>query len=108
MIKRAAENLGITGLDAMLEGPTAVAYCAADPVTAAKIVVDYVESIKKTEVKGGVYEGKAIDASVVKNLAATPSKEQSLARLMGSLNSPISSFVRALDAIRKQKEEATA
>ena len=108
VIKRAAENLGITGLDAMLEGPTAVAYCAADPVTAAKIVVDYVESIKKTEVKGGVYEGKAIDASVVKNLAATPSKEQSLARLMGSLNSPISSFVRALDEIRKQKEEATA
>ena len=92
----------------MLEGPTAVAYSAADPVTAAKIVVDYAEAIKKTEVKGGVYEGKAIDANVVKNLASTPSKEQSLVRLMGSLNSPISSFVRALDAIRKQKEEATA
>ena len=71
-------------------------------------IVDYAEAIKKTEVKGGVYEGKAIDANVVKNLASTPSKEQSLARLMGSLNSPISSFVRALDAIRKQKEEATA
>ena len=69
VIKRAAENLGVTGLDAMLEGPTAVAYSAADPVTAAKIVVDYAEAIKKTEVKGGVYEGKAIDANVVKNLA---------------------------------------
>ena len=73
-----------------------------------KVVVDYVNAIKKTEVKGGIYEGKVIDANIVKNLAATPSKEQSLARLMGSLNSPISSFVRALDAIREQKEEATA
>ncbi len=105
VIKRAAENLGVTGLEAILEGPTAVAYSTNDPVSAAKIVYDFTKNLGKTEIKGGVYEGKAIDAKTVLNLAQTPSKEESIARIMGSLNSPVSSFVRALDAIRKQKEE---
>ena len=105
VIKRAAEDLGVTGLEHMLEGPTAVAYSANDPVSAAKVVYDFTKNLGKTEIKGGVYEGKAIDSATVVNLAQTPSKEESIARIMGSLNSPVSSFVRALDAIRKQKEE---
>ena len=113
VIKRATETLGVTGLDEILEGPTAVAY-SSDPVTAAKVVDDFLSTIKRDDksklpsIKGGVYEGKAIDAEVVKKLAKTPSREQSIARIMGSLNSPISSFVRALNEIRKKKEEATA
>ena len=105
VIKRAAENLGIEGLDEILEGPTAVAYSDKDPVSAAKVVYDFTKNLGKTEIKGGVYEGKAIDKNTVINLAQTPSREESIARIMGSLNATVSNFVRALDEIRKQKEE---
>lgn len=107
VIKRAAENLGVTGLDSMLEGPTAVAYSSADPVSAAKVINDFAKTAAdKLTIKGGIYEGKAITPEVVKSLAETPSKEASIAMLLFTLNSPIASFARAIDAIRKQKEES--
>ena len=54
MIRRAAEKAGIEGLDDVLEGPTAVAFGYADPVAPAKILVDFIEDTKKTNLKGGV------------------------------------------------------
>ena len=115
MIKRATDNLGITGLDDVLQGPTAVAFGTNDPVAPAKILVDFIKAVKKTEIKGGVLSGKAIDPNGVKYLAELPSKEQLLAKMLGSLNAPMtglvmvlsgvtSKFVRTLEAIRVQKE----
>lgn len=117
MIHRAADNLSIEGLDSILEGPTAVAFGYEDPAAPAKILVDFAKATKKTEIKGGVLDGKAIGVDGVKYLADLPSKEVLLAKMLGSLNAPITGFVTvlsgvlkgvvvALDAVRKQKEEA--
>ncbi len=113
-IKRAAEKLGYGDVSAMLEGPTAVAYSTEDPVSPAKLLDTFIRTAKKAEIKGGVLDGKKIDAAAVKNLAELPSKEQLLAKMMGSLNAPITglvmvlsgvmrNFVRVLDGIREQK-----
>jgi len=115
VIRRAAGNIGIEGLDDVLAGPTAVAFGIQDPVAPAKVLVDFVKAIKKTEIKGGVLSGKAIDAKGVSYLANLPSKEELLAKMMGSLNAPVTglvmvlsgvmrNFVCALNAIREKKE----
>ena len=116
MIKRAAEKAGIEGLDPILEGPTAVAFGINDPVAPAKILTKFAKDTKKITIKGGVLAGNAIDVAAVENLAKLPSKEEIIAKMLGSLNAPItglvmvlsgvtSKFVRTLEAIRVQKEE---
>jgi len=106
MVSRAAEKAGLGDLGEMLEGPTAVAFGLNDAVAPAKIIANFAKATKKTQIKGGVLEGKVIDEATVKNLAATPSREELLARMLGSMNASISGFVRALAAIRDQKQEA--
>ena len=116
MIKRAAEKAGIEGLDPILEGPTAVAFGINDPVAPAKILTKFAKDTKKITIKGGVLAGNAIDVAAVENLAKLPSKEELIAKMLGSLNAPItglvmvlsgvtSKFVRTLEAIRVQREE---
>ena len=102
LIKRAADNLGFSGLDDYLKGPTAVAYSYTDPVAPAKILLDFVKQVKKTEVKSGVLVGKVIDAEGVKQLAALPSKEELLSRMMGSLNAPVTGFVMVLSGVLRK------
>ena len=115
MIQRAADKEGIEGLNSILEGPTAVAFGMKDPVSPAKILVDFAKDTKKTEIKGGVLDGKTIDVDGVKYLASLPSKEELLAKMMGSLNPPVTGLVMALsgvmrnlvcalNAIKEQKE----
>ena len=99
MIRRAAEKAGIEGLDDVLEGPTAVALGYADPVAPAKILVDFIEDTKKTNLKGGVLAGKAMSEAEIKNLASLPSKEELIAKMLGSLNAPITGLVMALSGI---------
>ncbi len=99
MIRRAAEKAGIEGLDDVLEGPTAVAFGYADPVAPAKILVDFIEDTKKTNLKGGVLAGKAMSEAEIKNLASLPSKEELIAKMLGSLNAPITGLVMALSCI---------
>lgn len=99
MIRRAAEKAGIEGLDDVLEGPTAVAFGYADPVAPAKILVDFIEDTKKTSLKGGVLTGKAMSEAEIKNLASLPSKEELIAKMLGSLNAPITGLVMALSGI---------
>jgi len=88
-----------------------------DPVAVAKIVCDFAKENKELKVKVGVLDGKVIGADEIKALAALPPKEVLVAKLLGSMNAPISGFVNvlqgtirnvvyALDAVRKQKESA--
>lgn len=95
-VKRAADALGIEGVEAYLEGPTAVAFGVEDAVSPAKILADFIKATKKTELKGGILEGKAIDVDTVKSLSEIPSRDELLAKMLGSLNAPITNFVRVL------------
>ena len=103
MIAKAAKELGIEGLDQYLEGPTAVAFGYDDPVAPARIAAEYIKSAKKTSFKCGLVDRKVLDADSVTALSELPSKETLIARIMGSLNAPISKFVYCIEAIRKQQ-----
>ena len=115
----AAAEVGITGLETYLEGPTVIAMSASDPVAPAKLLSDFIREnkLQTLEIKAGLVEGKVIDASGVKMLASLPPKEVLIAQLLGTLQAPITGFVRvlqgnlsnlvyALEAIRQQKESA--
>ncbi|MDS1030408.1 50S ribosomal protein L10 [Bacillota bacterium LX-D] len=114
LIKRAADDLGLEGLDPYLEGPTALAF-SKDPVSPAKVLFDFAKENKALEIKAGVLEGKVIEVQQVKALADLPSKEELLAKIVGGMQAPLygfaavlngnlRNFVYALEAVRQQKE----
>ena len=100
-----------------LKGPTGLVL-ARDPVTAAKVLSDFAkENDARPSVKGGLLDGRALDAAQVKQLASMPPREQMLAELGAGLQSPMAAFVGALngllymfagalDALRMQRENA--
>lgn len=113
----AAAELGIEGLEEHLKGPVAIALSYEDAVAPAKILADFIKENKIMSLKAGLLEGRPIDAEEVKALAALPSKEVLIAKLMGSMNAPITGMVNVLqgnirnlvyvlDAVRAQKESA--
>lgn len=89
-------------LKGLLEGPTAVAFGYEDMIAPAKIACEYGKKIKKLAVKGGACDGAFLDAAGVDALAALPSKEVLIARLMGSMMSAVSGFARVVEAYRKK------
>ncbi|MBY0488854.1 MAG: 50S ribosomal protein L10 [Gemmatimonadaceae bacterium] len=87
-----------------LKGPTGVVV-AKDAITAAKVLSDFAkENDQKPTVKGGVYEGNAIDEAMVKKLASLPTREEALSMFAGYLNSIPMMFALALDARKAQLE----
>lgn len=97
MLRRAAEKVGLEGMDNVLEGSTALAVSPTDHVAAAKILSEYAEKSKTFEIKAGYVEGKVIDAAAVSELAKMPPKEVLVAKVLGGLNAPISGFVNVLN-----------
>ena len=117
MASIAAKEAGIEGLDAYLKGPLAMISSSTDPVAPAKLISEFAKDNKVMEIKGGLVEGKVINADEVKALASLPSREVLLARVLGSMQAPIVGLVNvlqgnirnlvyALDAVRQQKESA--
>lgn len=102
LIKHALHDLGITDFDDDLNGPTSVAF-GSDETRASKIVVDAAKKFDtKFVVKSGYVEGNRVDANGVKALATMPSKEQLIAKMLGSLQRPIANLVYALNAIAEK------
>lgn len=100
---RAMKDAGIAGLDEMLKGPTAIAYSTEDVIVTAKVVKEYADKFDKLTIKGGVFEGKAINVSEVNSLASIPSKDVLYGQLVFTLISPITKLAIALNEICKQK-----
>ncbi len=99
LIKYALHDLGITEFDDDLNGPTSVAF-GSDETGASKIVVDAAKKFNdKFTVKSGYVDGSRVDQNGVKTLAAMPSKEELIAKMLGSLQAPISNFVGVLSAM---------
>ncbi len=99
LIRKAFESLGINDFDADLNGPTAVAF-GTDETGAAKVIVDAAKKYQdKVVVKSAFVEGARVDENGVKALAAIPSKEELVAKMLGSLQAPISNFVGVLSAM---------
>ncbi len=104
-------------LKSVLEGPTAVAFVGSDPVGAAKALTQFATESKKLQIKAAIVDGKVIDRAHVEALSRVPPRTELLARLVGSLRSPISrlhgamsghhrKLVYVLSAIHAKRSEA--
>lgn len=112
---RAVNEAGLTPQP--LRGPTGLVV-SRDAVAAAKVLADFAkENEQKPVVKGGLMDGRVLDAEQVKKLAAMPSREQMLAELGASMQAPLAAFAGALngllymfagalDALKTQREGA--
>ena len=104
MVTRAAEQLGIKGLDPYLEGPVSMAFGYDDETTAAKLIANFAKDAKKLEIKGGYVDGTVYDADLMNQLAKIPSKEVLIGKFLGSIKSPLSNLVYMLNAVAESKE----
>jgi large subunit ribosomal protein L10 len=99
---RAVNEAGLAGQK--LKGPTGVVV-AKDAIAAAKLLTTFAkENDSKPSVKGGLYEGAAIDQATVTKLASLPTREEALSILVGTFNSVLSMFALSLEARKTQLE----
>ncbi|MDI6880500.1 MAG: 50S ribosomal protein L10 [Desulfitobacteriaceae bacterium] len=114
LVRRAANEVGVKGLDPYLEGPTALAF-SADPVAPAKVLSDFAKTNKNFKIKAGILEGRVIGPDGVKALADLPPREVLLAQVLRGMQAPLSGmanvlqgpirkFAYALEALRKAQE----
>ncbi len=117
LLRIAAREAGIEGLDRYLEGPTGVAFGYEDPVLPAKIIHDFIRQMRKLETKGGVVDRRAVTPQEIRALADLPPRPVLLAQLAGSIQGPLyglmnvltgpgRGLVVALDRIRRGREAA--
>jgi large subunit ribosomal protein L10 len=116
LTKIAIKDTKFEGLEQFLKGPSALVLGFGDEVAPAKVILQYLKEAKKTnEIKGGVLDGKVISATDVKAISNLPSKQELIAKIMGSVNSPAQglantlngvarALVYAMEEVRKQKE----
>jgi large subunit ribosomal protein L10 len=97
MVRLAADQLGLSGLDDVLSGTTALAVSATDPVAPAKILSAFAKKSDSFKIKAGFVEGKVISAEEVSSLAELPPREVLIARVLGGFNAPISGLVNVLN-----------
>ena len=109
LVKRAIEGAPYAEtFDEILHGSSAFAFCDVDATASARILAKAIKDFKKMEFKGGVVEGKFFDKSKVEELSTIASKEELIARFMGSIQSPVASFARVLNAIVEERGGAPA
>ncbi len=108
LISKACDKVGFEALKPELEGMTAIAISHDDAVIAAKILCEFASKNDKFTVKAGFVDGEVVDKKAVEALAATPSKEQLIGKIMGSVQAPYFKLVLALRAIIEQNGEPAA
>lgn len=119
LIKLAAEANDLEGLTPSLEGPTALMFAWDDPAQPAKVLRDFVRSSRILSLKVAVLDGEIVSAERVEVIADLPSREELIAKVVGSVAAPLyglvnvlsgpqRSLVYALDARRRQLEETPA
>ena len=108
LFKRAVDELGIEGLDDLLNGPNAFVFSKKDPVSGPKAVAQFIDKNKLESLKilGGIFEGKAADEKTMIKLSKLPSKDELMATLVGCMMSPMSSLVAVLGEIAEKKQAA--
>ncbi len=104
-------------LDEILSGPSAFIFTGEDPVASAKVLKEFAAQNESLEIKGGMMDGSFLDVAQVQAVASLPSREELIAKLLGTisnplvktvrvLNGPMEAFARVLGAIEKQKDAA--
>jgi len=118
LAKRALDELQLSDVATFMEGPTAWAFCE-DPVAPARILKKFAKDIEVLKVRGGILDGKVVDAAMLDALADLPSRDQLIAQFVGTIAAPIRNFLGAMQAvprdfvgvlaaIKKKQEEGAA
>ncbi len=94
VIRRAAAETDLAGLEAHFAGPTSVAISFGDPVGLAKIMADFADEIEDFELKGGLLEGRAIEPDEIRKLATLPSLDALRGKIVGLLQAPATKLAR--------------
>ena len=116
LAKLAAKDAGIDGFEDLLTGPTAIAFIKGDVVEAAKGLRDFAKANPTLVIKGGVLDGRPLDAKEVAKLADLESREVLLGKLAGAmlaslsqavylLNAPIAQAARLAGALQAKAEQ---
>lgn len=100
----ATKELGYEGLEGTLVGPVSIAFGYNDPTAPARVLSAFAKDHNKLSLKGAIVQGEIYDEAKVKVLASIPPKEVLIAKLLGSLKSPMSNIVYLLNAIKESKE----
>lgn len=114
LIKRAASEAGIEGLDELFAGPTAIAFVTGEPVDAAKALKTFAKEHKALVIKGGYMDGHPLTVAEVERIADLETREVLLAKLAGAMkgnlakaaglfNAPASQMARLLAALQEKK-----
>ncbi|MBR5554625.1 50S ribosomal protein L10 [bacterium] len=114
LAKIAVKGTEFEALTEVFKGPIALAFGYEDEVSPAKVVAKFIKETKKGAIVGAGLEGNLLSAKEAEALASLPSKEELLAKILGSINSPASgialsvnavmaSLTRAIAAVRDQK-----
>ena len=98
LIKLAAEQNEISGLDDVLKGSTAIAVSYDEPVAPAKVIKEFTKDSDLPTVKGILFDGEFLAGEEFKKLADMPSKDELLAKLIAMLNSPLQKLASTLSA----------
>ena len=96
LLKLAANNINLEGLDDFLIGSTAIAISYDEPTAPAKVLKKFTENHDKPEVKAILFDGELLDGSEFKKFANLPTKDELLTKLVVILNSPITLLARTL------------
>ena len=106
LVSRAVEGTEFESLRDVLEGPSAFAVSTTDATAPARIIAKFAKKAPALEIKAGIVEGAFYDAEGMKAIAAVPSREELLSKLLGSLQSPITNFARVIKQIAEQDGSA--
>lgn len=116
LVRRAVEGTDFAGLADDMVGPLMFGI-STDPVAAAKVMNNFAEDNDKFVIKAGAMPNEVLNAAGIKALASMPSRDELLAKLLGTMQAPVAKFVqtlnevptkfvRGLAAVRDQKEAA--
>src|SRR2546425_3126609 len=101
LARKAAEGTAAEGVTKSFDGSTAIAYNANDPVSLAKALTAYAKTNPLFVFKAGIVEGRVINLADISNIAAMPSKEELIAKLLFLINSPAQRLTVALNGVAR-------
>ena len=106
LTKIAAKNAGVEIDDALLAGPSALAFVKGDPIDAAKSLKNFAKENPFLVIKGGIFEGNPVTTAEIMKLADLESREVLLSKLAGAMKGSLAKAIRTIDALRLKKEAA--
>ncbi|MCR5735443.1 MAG: 50S ribosomal protein L10 [Lachnospiraceae bacterium] len=101
-ITRAIKGTEFEGIQEYLEGPTAIAVSKSDATAPARVLANFAKTAQALEIKAGIVEGTLYDAKGMGTIAAIPSRDELLSKLLGSFKNPITNFARVMNQLAEK------